>query len=142
MATGNYAARSITMPCTLLAPCLRTPDTTAVRNVAFFRGRVEPDTLQPRETHTMRIKAPIDSASGREQYGRRFATVEPVFANVRYNKRLDRFTLRGRTKVDGQWKLCCPVHNIEKLANASYGRVASQIAISNTARTHDQILKT
>jgi len=46
--------------------------------------------------------------------------VEPVFANVRHNKRLDRFTLRGRSKVDGQWKLYFLVHNIEKLANAGY----------------------
>ena len=107
-------------PCALRAQCLRTPDTTAVRNVAFFRGRVEPETRHPRETHTMRMKARIDSAIGREQYGRRFATVEPVFANLRHNKRLDRFTLRGRTKVDGQWKLFCLVHNIEKLANAGY----------------------
>jgi hypothetical protein len=40
----------------------------------------------------------------------------PVFANLRHNKRLDRFTLRGRRKVDNQWKLYCLVHNIEKLA--------------------------
>ena len=46
--------------------------------------------------------------------------MEPVFANLRHNKRLDRFTLRGRTKVDAQWKLYCLVHNIEKLANAGY----------------------
>jgi len=39
--------------------------------------------------------------------------VEPVFANLRHNKRLDRFTLRGRTKVHGQWQLYCLVHNIE-----------------------------
>ena len=89
------------VPCTLRAQCLCTPDTTDVRHVAFFRGRVEPGTPQPRETHTMRMKARIDSVSGRAQYGRRFATVEPIFANVRHNKRLDRFTLRGRTKVDG-----------------------------------------
>ncbi len=36
--------------------------------------------------------------------------------NIRHNKRLNRFTLRGREKVDVQWKLCCLVHNIEKLA--------------------------
>ena len=66
------------------------------------------------------MKARIDSPSGRELYGRRFATVEPVIANLRHNRRLDRFTLRGRTKVDGQWKLYCLVHNIEKLANAGY----------------------
>ena len=52
------------------------------------------------------------------------ATVEPVFGNLRHNKRLNRFTLRGKTKVDGQWKLYCMVHNIEKLAN--YGKMAWQ----------------
>jgi hypothetical protein len=44
--------------------------------------------------------------------------VEPVFANLR--QRLDRFTLRGQTTVDTQWKLFCLVHNIEKLAHAGY----------------------
>ena len=50
----------------------------------------------------------------------RFATVEPAFGNIRNNKGLDRFTLRGRDKVDGQWKLNCLVHNIEKLAHHGY----------------------
>lgn len=53
---------------------------------------------------------------------RRFATVAPVFGNLRGNKRLHRFTLRGKTKVDGQWKLYCMMHNIEKLANHGYVR--------------------
>ncbi len=66
------------------------------------------------------MKARIDSPSGRAQYAQRFAVVEPVLANVRYNKGLNRFTLRGRSKVDGQWKLFCLVHNIEKLANNGY----------------------
>ncbi|MFY7923098.1 MAG: transposase [Gemmatimonas sp.] len=56
----------------------------------------------------------------RAHYAQRFAVVEPVFGNLRANKRLDRFTLRGRTKVDAQWKLYCLVHNIEKLAHAGY----------------------
>ena len=49
------------------------------------------------------------------------ATVEPVFANLRHNKGLRRFTLRGQKKVDGQFKLFCLVHNIEKLAKAGCG---------------------
>jgi len=48
------------------------------------------------------MRARIDSDEGRQQYSRRLATVEPVFGNVRHNKRLDRFTLRGRSKVDGR----------------------------------------
>ena len=100
-------------PCALRAQCLRTPATTPVRNVAFFRPR-DPS------THTARMKAKIDTPEGRAQYAQRFAAVEPVFGNVRYNKDLDRFTLRGQHKVDGQWKLFCLVHNIEKLAHTGY----------------------
>ncbi len=103
-------------PCPLRAKCLRTPDRTLTRQVAVFRGTA-PGTP---ETHTARMKRRLDTPEGRAQYGRRFATVEPVFANLRANKRLDRFTLRGRTKVDGQWKLYCLVHNIEKLAHHGY----------------------
>ena len=36
------------------------------------------------------------------------------------NKGLDRLTLRGRGKVDGQWQLFCLVQNIEKLAHHGY----------------------
>ena len=68
------------------------------------------------------MKRAIDSEEGKARYGRRFATVEPVFGNLRHNKRLDRFTLRGRKKVDTQWKLYCLVHNIEKLAHHGFGQ--------------------
>ncbi len=109
------------MPCALRAACLRTPDTTPVRNVAFLRERVQVATVPPpKDTHTTRMQQRLDTPAGRAAYGRRFATVEPVFGNLRYNKRLDRFTLRGRTKVNGQWQLFCLVHNIEKLTNAGY----------------------
>ena len=64
----------------------------------------------------------IDSPEGRALYGRRIATVEPVFGNLRHNKRLDRFTLRGQRKVDTQWKLYCMVHNIEKLTHHGYAQ--------------------
>ena len=102
-------------PCALRKQCLRTPDTTPVRNVAFGRGRVGVDV-----SHTGQMRQRIDTDQGRQQYAQRFATVEPVFANLRHNKRLDRFTLRGRAKVDAQWKLFCLVHNIEKLAHLKF----------------------
>jgi len=58
----------------------------------------------------------IDSPRGRRLYGRRIATVEPVFANLRHPKGLDRFTVRGQKRVSTQWQLFCLVHNIEKMA--------------------------
>ncbi|HEA66521.1 MAG TPA: hypothetical protein ENI07_06845 [Desulfobacterales bacterium] len=57
----------------------------------------------------------IDTAHGQKIYKRRFSIVEPVFGNIRSQKRLDRFTLRGKIKVNIQWLLYCMVHNIEKI---------------------------
>jgi hypothetical protein len=59
----------------------------------------------------------VDSDRGREIYPQRMAIVEPVFANIRSQKRMDRFTLRGKIKVNIQWMLYCMVHNIEKITN-------------------------
>ena len=70
----------------------------------------------------MNIAGGSDSPQGRALYDRRMATVEPVFANLRHNKGLRRFTLRGQKKVDGQFKIFCMVRNIEKLAKAGYGK--------------------
>jgi hypothetical protein len=64
----------------------------------------------------------IDSDEGKRMITRRFATVEPVFVNLRYNKRLSRFTLRGKAKVDGQFKRYAMMHNIEKLAGNGYAQ--------------------
>ena len=63
------------------------------------------------------MKKKIDTAEGRKIYSRRLAIVEPVFANIRSQKRLDRFTLRSKAKVNVQWMLFALVHNIEKIVN-------------------------
>jgi len=59
----------------------------------------------------------VDTEKGRKIYPRRIAIAEPVFANIRTHKRLDRFTLRGKIKVNIQWLLYCMVHNIGKIVN-------------------------
>jgi hypothetical protein len=59
----------------------------------------------------------IDTEQGRRIYPQRLAIAEPVFAYIRINKRLDRFTLRRKIKVNIQWLLYCLVHNIEKILN-------------------------
>jgi transposase len=110
-------AKRVCGPCPLRDQCLRHPERTPVRQVVFFTGKNH----NP-ESHTQRMKHKIDSDEGRKRYAERFATVEPVFGNIRHNKGLDRFTLRGRRKVDTQWKLYCLVHNIEKLAHHGYAQ--------------------
>lgn len=99
--------------CALRTQCLRHPEPTQVRQVAIF-AKGQPSPHQATEM----MKRAIDSERGRRLYSQRIGTVEPVFANLRHNKRLTRFTLRSRSKVRTQWSLYCLVHNIEKIATA------------------------
>jgi hypothetical protein len=62
----------------------------------------------------------IETQKGRRIYPQRIAIVEPVFANIRVNKRMDKFNLRGKIKVNIQWLLYCMVHNMEKIANYGF----------------------
>lgn len=67
------------------------------------------------------MKKRVDSIEGKTIYGHRMSVVEPVFGNIGTNKRLNRFSLRGKSKVQGQWQMFCLVHNIEKLMR--YGSI-------------------
>jgi len=66
------------------------------------------------------MAAKVDSEKGRKIYPQRIAIVEPVFANIRIHKEMNRFTLRGKIKVNIQWLLYCMVHNIGKLVSYSF----------------------
>lgn len=97
--------------CEFREKCLRHPDRTETRQVYFFVGRSE----QAPETFTQKMKRKIDSIKGRLLYNRRLGTAEPPFAHIRSTLGLDRFTLRGKRKVNTQWLLYCIVHNLTKV---------------------------
>jgi transposase len=99
------------VPCPLRAKCLRHAERTRTRQVVFFTGR----TAEKPETYTQKMKKKIDTPQGRSRYSRRLAIVEPVFANICSTLGLKRFSLRGKNKVDSQWKLFCIVHNLLKI---------------------------
>jgi transposase len=93
--------------CPLRKKCLRYPDRSDTRQVYFFRRKPE--------SFTERMKRKIDTLRGRLIYNKRLATIEPVFAHIRSTLGLDRFTLRGKKKVNIQWRLYCMVHNLLKV---------------------------
>ncbi len=103
--------KSACLPCKLRSQCLRHPDRTAIRQVAYYLDRTE----QGRTTFTEKMKRKIDSAAGRALYAIRLAIGEPPFAHIRSVLRLDRFTLRGKRKVNIQWNLFCMIHNMKKI---------------------------
>ncbi|NQU10400.1 transposase, partial [bacterium] len=98
--------------CPLRAKCLRNLAPGSARQVRLFHGR-RPGSL------TEAMKQKIDTPAGRARYSKRLGIVEPVFGNIRAQKRMDRFTLRSRIKVNIQWVLYCVVHNIGKLMSRS-----------------------
>jgi transposase len=103
--------------CPLLKRCMRKPIKEVGRQVTIPIGKA---TESPRNLLSeMRTK--IDSEEGRHIYSLRLGTVEPVFANINTQKRLNRFGLRGKSKVNAQWLMYCMVHNIEKIQK--YGSI-------------------
>jgi len=121
----NYTAKAADCnACELSGQCLKgplKPNDGRGRQVSRFETR-QNDPEYPSE----RMRQAIDSIQGRRLYSQRIGTVEPVFGNIRHNKRLSRFNHRGIAKVYTQWNLYCMVHNIEKLANTGLGRYGVQ----------------
>jgi transposase len=102
--------------CELRAKCIRNPERTVIRQVAYFAGRTGDGS-----TFTDRMKRKIDSTIGRVLYGMRLAISEPPFSHITSSLKLDRFTLRGKTKVNTQWNLFCIVHNLTKIHRYGLG---------------------
>jgi hypothetical protein len=103
--------------CPLRAKCLKHPDKTKARKVVRYHARQ----INPMDASLL-MRAAIDSPRGRQLYSQRIGTVEPVFDNIRHNKRLNRLSHCGHSKVNTQWNLYCMVHNIEKLSKTGLGQ--------------------
>lgn len=84
--------------CSLRSQCLRKPDVTAVRQVAFFEGSVESKLPNP---HCRVMREKIDSGKGRAIYAHRMDLIESVFGHIQQCG-VRRFTLRSKAKVDTQ----------------------------------------
>ena len=57
----------------------------------------------------------LATEAGHELYKHRKATVEPVFAQNKFNRGFRRFQRRGRSAARSEWRLQAAVHNLLKL---------------------------
>jgi len=97
--------------CPLQQQCMRKQPSTYGRQVSIKLNNTSTKRLNAID----RMKLKIDSDKGRHIYSQRLGAVEPVFGNINTNKRLSRFSLRGKPKVNAQWLMFCMVHNVEKI---------------------------
>jgi hypothetical protein len=63
------------------------------------------------------VRRVLATEHGQAVYRKRQATVEPVFAQVKFNRRLDRFLRRGRAACRSEWRLMTATHNLLRLHN-------------------------
>src|SRR4051794_29174524 len=54
---------------------------------------------------------------GRTAYRTRQVTIEPVFAQLKFNRQIRRFQRRGRAACRSEWRLIAATHNLLKLHN-------------------------
>jgi hypothetical protein len=57
----------------------------------------------------------LSSEHGHTLYKHRKSTVEPVFAQIKFNRKINRFQRRGRTAALSEWRLVAATHNLLKL---------------------------
>jgi transposase len=57
----------------------------------------------------------LETDVGAALYRKRQVTIEPVFANTKFNRRLERFLRRGRSACRSEWRLITATHNLLKL---------------------------
>jgi transposase len=83
---------------------------------------IPPDTSRHRTTKRNwdggrydEMREVLASDRGNELYRKRQPMIEPVFAQMKFNRRLDRFRRRGRGAVRTEWRLITATHNLLKL---------------------------
>ncbi len=62
-----------------------------------------------------RMAAKVRTPEGRALYARRKVIVEPVFGQIKAARGFRRFSLRGLSKINGEWRLVCLTHNLLKV---------------------------
>ena len=81
-------------------------------------------TALPHDKLVNRIKEKMQTPEGKETYKLRKQTVEPAFGDIKHNKKLRDFLLRGVEKVKIEFDLGCVAHNLVRINNLIKGKKA------------------
>jgi transposase len=112
--TGYYSESNVTAPSLASTEAFIPPPKTRHQEDQAAKA---PTGRKPKDlsvADTMRRK--LLTEDGKEEYGKRKSTVEPVFGQIKETKQHFRqFSYRGLTKVKHEWALVCLAHNLTKI---------------------------
>jgi transposase len=63
------------------------------------------------------MRRKLKTERGHKLYKQRKITIEPVYGQIKYNRRIDHFMRRGRAAARSEWRLVAATHNLLKLHN-------------------------
>ena len=63
------------------------------------------------------MRSVLAGEHGSSLYKHRKATIEPVFGQIKHNRKITRFQRRGRSAARSEWRLIAATHNLMKLHN-------------------------
>ena len=63
------------------------------------------------------MREQLATDEGHDLYAQRKSIIEPVFGQVKHNRRIDRFNRRGLAACRAEWRLVMATHNLLKLFN-------------------------
>lgn len=84
--------------------------------VALGRETTTSEPIKITGPASQRMKDKLVSEPGKKIYRRRKAIVEPVFGWIKHILGFRRFSLRGLSKVAGEWQLVCLVVNMKRMS--------------------------
>jgi len=73
-----------------------------------------------------RMRRKLRTKQGRKRYGLRKELPEPVFGQIKQVRGFRQFLLRGKQKVQGEWRFICTGHNVLKLFGACKNGLVGQ----------------
>ncbi len=77
--------------------------------------RKTPGLTRQGRKHYLQMREQLATDEGKQLYRQRQAIIEPVFAQTKYNRRIDRFQRRGLWACRAEWRLIAATHNLLKL---------------------------
>jgi hypothetical protein len=134
-ARGQLAGAGITEQINVLLADAGYWDSEQIENLAAvgIQPLVPPDSSTKKRNQGANRQGPrydfmrrvIKSDTGHALYRQRKHAIEPIFGQIKHNRRIARFQRRGITACRSEWRLIATTHNILKLWRASSAPAAT-----------------